>query len=127
MGNFQSAENPLGKQEIGDKIFDVVNDLHPEQAEAITGMLLELKEAELRRLLTEEAELHHKIWTAMRALEADEWVFLFVLCLSTKRIVCCTQVTLVANLTFMSSFCSFAQNMIILATENSCSGKGGSS
>ena len=61
---------PQQKQMLGERLFPVVQKSHPKLAPKITGMLLEMDDSELLRLLEENSEaLALKVEEAVKALE----------------------------------------------------------
>ena len=69
MGNSQS-EREKNEAEFGEKLYEIVEEIYPEHADYITGMLLELDNNELERSLTStnHEELLCKIHQATKHL-----------------------------------------------------------
>lgn len=69
MGNSQS-EREKNEAEFGEKLYEIVEEIYPEHADYITGMLLELKNNELKQSLTStnHEELLCKIHQAAKHL-----------------------------------------------------------
>ena len=69
MGNSQS-EREKNEAEFGEKLYEIVEEIYPEHADYITGMLLELDNNELKRSLTSRnhEELLCKIHQAAKHL-----------------------------------------------------------
>lgn len=65
------AQAPPGmqKQMLGEKLYPAVSRLQPDLAGKITGMMLEMDNAELLLMLDSEAQLRQKVEEAMRVLQ----------------------------------------------------------
>ena len=62
------SQDDIVKEELGGKLYEKVEESHPENADKITGMLLEMKIEEIERLLKNSQELEEKIQLAENAL-----------------------------------------------------------
>ena len=61
-------QDDIAKEELGEKLYEKVEESHPEDADKITGMLLEMSVEEIERLLKNPQELQEKIQLADNAL-----------------------------------------------------------
>ena len=64
-------QDDIDKEELGGKLFEKVEESHPEIADKITGMLLEMSVEEIERLLENPQELQENIQLAENALSAS--------------------------------------------------------
>ena len=70
MGNVESSEcHDEEKQKIGEKLFEIIKELNPDQAAKITGMLMEMDSSKLEKLLSDRQELKKKVEDAAKFLE----------------------------------------------------------
>jgi polyadenylate-binding protein len=60
----------MQKQMLGEKIFASISRIHPEMADKITGMMLEMDNSELLMLLDSPDQLKGKVDEAMRVLSS---------------------------------------------------------
>ncbi|XP_022111465.1 embryonic polyadenylate-binding protein B-like isoform X2 [Acanthaster planci] len=58
------------KQELGEELYCIIEEAHPELASKLTGMLLEMDAAQLRELLDYPSKLNEKVQIALEALKA---------------------------------------------------------
>ena len=58
----------LTKVELGEKLFEMVEELCPKNADKITGMLLEMSVTDIENLMKNPQELEEKILLAEKAL-----------------------------------------------------------
>ncbi|KAJ7378294.1 hypothetical protein OS493_023541 [Desmophyllum pertusum] len=63
------SEEEFTKEELGGKLYEKIEESHPEDADKITGMLLEMTVEDIERLLKNPQELQDKIQLAEKALE----------------------------------------------------------
>jgi len=61
-------QDDITKEELGGKLYEKVEESHPENADKVTGMLLEMSVEEIERLLKNRQELEEKIQLAENAL-----------------------------------------------------------
>merc|ERR1719226_64011 len=66
-----AAPPTVQKQMIGEKLFPAIAKFQPELAGKITGMMLEMDNSELLRLLESEQQLRHKVDEALRVLSTS--------------------------------------------------------
>ena len=59
------------KDELGEQLYVKIEELHSENADKITGMLLEMSVEDLHRLLKNPLELQEKIMLAENVLKID--------------------------------------------------------
>merc|ERR1719343_557692 len=64
-----AAAPPVQKQMIGEKLYPAIAKFQPELAGKITGMMLEMDNAELLILLESEVQLKSKVDEALRVLQ----------------------------------------------------------
>ncbi|KAI8379942.1 hypothetical protein EDC96DRAFT_434591 [Choanephora cucurbitarum] len=67
--DLESVSPEAQKQMIGERLYPLINEQEPEYAGKITGMLLEMDNMELLRLLGDKASLHSKIEEAVDVLK----------------------------------------------------------
>lgn len=67
-----SESNQDQKQILGERLFNVVEKLHPEMASKITGMLLEIDNSELIRMIEDQESLRAKVDEAIAVLQAHK-------------------------------------------------------
>ena len=76
--NLAAAAPAMQKQMLGERLYPKIASKEPAAAGKITGMLLEMDNAELLMLLREPVSLNEKISEAMKVLEehqrASGWV-----------------------------------------------------
>ncbi|ORY12807.1 hypothetical protein BCR34DRAFT_624095 [Clohesyomyces aquaticus] len=72
VGGLSSAPAPQQKQMLGEALYPKIHEMQPELAGKITGMLLEMDNAELINLTTDDAALRAKVEEAMSVY--DEYV-----------------------------------------------------
>merc|ERR1719198_2739894 len=68
--NLANAPPGMQKQMLGEKIFPMISRIHPEMAGKITGMMLEMDNAELLMLLESPDQLKAKVDEALRVLNS---------------------------------------------------------
>lgn len=59
------------KEELGEQLYRKIEESHSENADKITGMLLEMSVEDLHRLLKNPLELQEKIMLAENVLKID--------------------------------------------------------
>lgn len=59
------------KEELGEQLYEKIEESHSENADKITGMLLEMSVEDLHRLLKNPLELQEKIMLAENVLKID--------------------------------------------------------
>ena len=66
----ESAEKEeyFSKQELGEQLYQKIEESHPENAGKITGMLLEMSVTDIENLLKNSQDLEEKIQLAEKAL-----------------------------------------------------------
>lgn len=64
----QRNKEGIAKKELGGKLYEKVEESHPENADKITGMLLEMSVEDIERILKNPQELQEKIELAENAL-----------------------------------------------------------
>jgi len=71
-GMLASANPQEQKQMLGERLYPLINNIYPEWAGKITGMLLEIDNAELLHMLDSQESLREKVEEAFRVLEAHQ-------------------------------------------------------
>merc|ERR1719473_252605 len=66
---FAAASNPQQKQMLGERLFPLIQNTHPDLAGKITGMLLEMDNSELLHLLEDKTALDEKVQEAVQVLQ----------------------------------------------------------
>ena len=61
-------EEYFTKEELGDQLYQRIEESHPENADKITGMLLEMSVTDIENLLKNPQDLEEKIQLAEKAL-----------------------------------------------------------
>ena len=72
MENLAAAAPAMQKQMLGERLYPQIASQEPAAAGKITGMLLEMDNAELLLLLQEPVSLNEKISEAMKVLEEHQ-------------------------------------------------------
>ena len=62
------TEGDVTKEKLGEKLFEVVEEICPQHADKITGMLLEMSVKDIENLMNSHQELEEKIRLAEKAL-----------------------------------------------------------
>ena len=62
------TEGDVTKEKLGEKLFEVVEEICPQYADKITGMLLEMSVKDIENLMNSHQELEEKIRLAEKAL-----------------------------------------------------------
>ncbi|KAK9875010.1 hypothetical protein WA026_005820 [Henosepilachna vigintioctopunctata] len=70
--NSLNEANQDQKQVLGERLYHVVEKLHPEMASKITGMLLEIDNTELIRMIDDQDSLKAKVEEAIAVLQAHK-------------------------------------------------------
>ena len=62
------TEGDVTKEKLGEKLFEVVEEICPQHADKITGMLLEMSVKDIENLMNSHQELEEKIRLAEKTL-----------------------------------------------------------
>ena len=62
------TEGDVTKEKLGEKLFEMVEEIRPQYADKITGMLLEMSVKDIENLMNSHQELEEKIRLAEKAL-----------------------------------------------------------
>ena len=62
------TEGDVTKEKLGEKLFEVVEEICPQHTDKITGMLLEMSVKDIENLMNSHQELEEKIRLAEKAL-----------------------------------------------------------
>ena len=65
---YRESEEDIIKEELGGQLYELVEESHPENADKITGMLLEMSVTDIEYLLRNPQDLEEKIQLAEKAL-----------------------------------------------------------
>merc|ERR1739848_331754 len=60
------------KQMLGERLFPLIQNMHPDLASKITGMLLEIDNSELVHMLEHQESLKNKVEEALAVLQAHK-------------------------------------------------------
>ena len=60
------------KQMLGERLFPLIQTMHPDLAGKITGMLLEIDNSELVHMLEDQGSLKNKVEEALAVLQAHK-------------------------------------------------------
>ena len=71
MGNFASTEDDSNDDDIGNALLEKVRSFHEENAEKITGMLLEMPRKDLKDIFADETKLMSQIYEAIKILDYE--------------------------------------------------------
>jgi polyadenylate-binding protein len=71
-GMLANAQPQEQKQMLGERIFPLVQQIYPEEAGKVTGMLLEMDNSELLMMLDDNQVLHAKVQEAVSVLRANK-------------------------------------------------------
>ena len=71
MGNLTSSDKESKEEDIGSALFEKVRSFHEENAEKITGMLLEMPPKDLEMIFADDTKLMSKIYEAIKILDYE--------------------------------------------------------
>jgi hypothetical protein len=71
MGNVVSSEQNSNEEGIGSALFEKVRSFHEENAEKITGMLLEMPPKDLQNIFADDTKLMSQIYEAIKILDYE--------------------------------------------------------
>ena len=71
MGNETSSEQKSNEEDIGGALFEKVRSFHEENAEKITGMLLEMPPQDLKNIFADDTKLMSQIYEAIKILDYE--------------------------------------------------------
>merc|ERR1712032_1177348 len=72
MGMMAAAQPQEQKQMLGERLYPLIDAMHPELASKITGMLLEIDNSELLHMLESRDSLNSKVEEAVAVLQAHQ-------------------------------------------------------
>ena len=71
MGNAASSEENSNEEEFSSALFEKVRSFHEENAEKITGMLLEMPAKDLKHIFADDTKLMSQIYEAIKILDYE--------------------------------------------------------